>query len=115
MSAHAKELNKKQKAYQEQTQKAAMFTLNKLVAQFYEVFMDNDPADEAVATKRKQVIAKWKMYCLQQKLNDKALPMCDQAIQSVVDKYLAQLNSKPPEPEVKPTLFARLKKKLGIK
>lgn len=115
MSARARNLDKKVKAHQEQIQKAAMFTLNKLVAQFYEVFMENDPADESVSTKRKQVVAKWKMYCLQHGLNEIALPMCDQAIQSVVDKYLAQLNAKTPVPEVKPTFFARLKTKLGIK
>jgi hypothetical protein len=88
MSKTAKEHEKKQNAYQDQTQKAAMFMLNKLVSQFYEVFMENDPEDQIVTNKRKQIVAKWKMYCHQKKLVlEVAIPMADEACKSIVDKY----------------------------
>jgi len=92
MSAKSDAINKKVKNFQEQTQKAAMSMLNKLVSQFYDVFMENDPDSEAVSTIRKQVIAKWKMYCIQKNLvKEVALPMCEEAIKSIVDKYNEQL------------------------
>jgi len=91
MSAKSDAINKKVKTFQEQTQKAAMFTLNKLVAQFYDTFMDNDPDSPEVSVKRKQVIAKWKMYCHTKNLVDIAYPMCEEAIKSIVDKYNEQM------------------------
>lgn len=93
MSKRSKEAADKQDKYQKQVKRQAMQTLNKLVSQFYEVFMDNDPEHELVAQKRKQIVAKWKMYCHQKNLVlEVALPMADEACKSIVDKYNQQLN-----------------------
>lgn len=72
-------------------QRDATRTLTQLVTQFYEVFMANDPHAEEVAVKRKQVSAKWKMYCMRMKLKDESLTLCDENCQSIVNKYNEQL------------------------
>lgn len=91
MSKKAQKQAKQLAQNQLSLQRDATRTLTQLVTQFYEVFMANDPEAEEVAVKRKQVSAKWKMYCMRMKLTEKSLTLCDENCQSIVDKYIEQL------------------------
>lgn len=85
-----KPITRAQRRYQERVQQDAMKVLNSLIQRFYEFFMDNDPESPEVETKKKECIAKWKMYCHTKKLLSQALPLCEENIQKLVDKYKEQ-------------------------
>lgn len=84
-------LTREQRRFKERIEKEAMARLNALVEKFYEFFMENDPESEAVAAKKKELSAKWKMYVHDRRLNKDAAELFDGAAQKVINKYHAQL------------------------
>lgn len=82
-----KKLTREQLRYKERVEKAAMFQLNHFASKFYEFFMENDPESEEVAKKRKELSAKWKMYCHQKGLSKGALELLDSNCQRIIDEY----------------------------
>lgn len=87
----SKPLTREQRRYKERVERDAMVQLNSFVSKFYEFFMDNDPESPEIEAKRKELSAKWKMYCHHKNLSAKALPLCDNNCQSIIDKYKEQL------------------------
>lgn len=86
-----KPMSRQQRRYQERVKEDAVNTLNRLVAKFYEVFMENDPEAPEVAAKKKEVVAKWKMYCNQKQLLPAALTLCEENCNAIIKKYQEQL------------------------
>lgn len=76
-------------------QRRAMDRLNKevgdiiarLVNQWYEFFLDNDPDSEEVKTKQKEVSAKWRMYCKRKHLKAEAFTIVDKSITQLMEEY----------------------------
>lgn len=87
----SKPLTREQRRYKERVEKDAMVQLNSFVSRFYEYFMENDPESPEIEAKRKELSAKWKMYCHHKGLSKAALELCDGNCQSIIDKYKEQL------------------------
>lgn len=86
-----KQLTREQRRYKERIEKEAMLQLNTFVSKFYEFFMDNEPESPLIAEKRKELSAKWKMYCHNKGLSQAAFSLCDNNCQKIVDQYQEQL------------------------
>lgn len=87
----SKPLTRQQRRYKERVEQEAMIQLNSFVSKFYEFFMENDPESPEVEAKKKELSAKWKMYCHHKGLSQKALGLCDESCQTVINKYKEQL------------------------
>lgn len=86
-----KPLTREQRRYKERVEQEAMTQLNSFVSKFYDVFMENDPESPLIEAKKKELSAKWKMYCHHKGLSQKALGLCEENCQKVIDKYNEQL------------------------
>lgn len=91
ISKTSKPLTREQRRYKERVEKDAMIQLNSFVSKFYEFFMENNPESPEIESKRKELSAKWKMYCHHKGLSKSALELCDGNCQSIIDKYKEQL------------------------
>lgn len=110
MSKQAKNAEKQAKDYQDKVRNQATKVLSQLVGQFYEAFNANDPDSEEVAVIRKQVIAKWKVYCMRMNLLEHSLTLCEDNIKSIESKYndLMKPEVKEAVPVVKKPWYKRL-------
>lgn len=86
-----KPLTREQKRYKERIEKEAMSQLNTFVTKFYEFFMDTDPESPLIEAKKKELSAKWKMYCHHKKLSKQALGLCEGNCEAIIEKYKEQL------------------------
>lgn len=87
----SKPLTWEQRRFKERIEKEAMFQLNSFVSKFYEFFMEHEPESEEVKTKQKELSAKWKMYCHNKKLSQKALGLVDDNCQRIISEYKSEL------------------------
>lgn len=86
-----KKLSRKQIRYKERVEKEAMMQLNHFVSKFYEFFMENEPESPEIQAKQKELSAKWKMYVHNKGLSTKALGLCEENCQKIIDQYKEQL------------------------
>jgi len=93
MSKIAKAQEQKQKLQRQRAEAQALLMLNKLVTQFYEFFMNNDPDSPLIAQEQTKIGAKWKMYCVQAKLNKSASGRFDEHCTTIKEKYKETLNA----------------------
>lgn len=84
-------MTREQRRTKERIEKEARTQLDKFLNSFYEFFNENDPDSETVAQKRKELNAKWKMYCHARRLLPAALTALDTQIQVIVDSYKKEL------------------------
>lgn len=112
MSKQAKNAEKQVKDYQNKVRNQATMVLSQLVSQFYEAFNANDPGSSEVSVVRKQVIAKWKVYCIRMKLLENSFSLCEGNIKSIEDKYNEQMKQEVKEiaPVVKTPWYKRILK-----
>ncbi len=90
-----KKLTREQIRYKERIEADARMQLSTFVSRFYEFFMDNDPAGGEIILKRKELSAKWKMYCHQKNLSKSALVLFDDNAQRILDEYKENLKDEP--------------------
>ncbi len=84
-------LTRQQIRFKERMESEAASQLNAFISRYYEFFMDNAPESEEVTKKRKELSAKWKMYCKRKNFMPSALPLFDTAAQKIVDQFNDQL------------------------
>ncbi len=82
-----KPLTREQRRFKDRVESEATLQLNTFISRFYEFFMDNDPESEEVTKKRKELSAKWKMYCGRKNFKAEAFPLFDTAAQKIVDQF----------------------------
>lgn len=70
----------------------------RLVNQFGEFFMDNDPASEEVTEKQKEVNAKWRVYCKNRNLTPEVFGLVDLACNQIREQFNNELNGEPKYP-----------------
>lgn len=95
MEAEAKEiplkpddkLTREQRRARERAGKEVSGIIDRLVTQWYEFFMDNDPDSDEVKQKGEEVSAKWKMYCRRRKLKPEALDIVGKTIAELMEEY----------------------------
>ena len=88
-----------QKRWIERTNQEAQATINSLMTQFLAYFMESqDPEGEAVQNKRKDISAKWRLYCKHKQLGPQVFPMADKYMDQVLADYLKEKES-PTVPE----------------
>lgn len=80
-------LTREQRRARERLNKEAGDMIARLVNQWYEFFLDNDPDGEEVKEKQKEVSAKWRMYCQRRHLKSEILPLIDNSITQLMDEY----------------------------
>jgi len=69
----------------------------RLVNQFYEFFMDADVASDAydIQEKKREVSAKWKMYCKNRSLSAEVLPMVEKTCDEILKQFDEIKNERP--------------------
>jgi hypothetical protein len=82
-----KPLTREQRRARERLNKEAGDMIARLVNQWYEFFLDNDPDSKEVQDKQKEVSAKWRMYCQRRHLKPEILPLIDKSIDKLIDEY----------------------------
>lgn len=58
-----------------------------LTEKFLACFMANDPESDEVTNKAKEVIAKWRVYCANKRLNDRAAGLMEKYCESISKQY----------------------------
>ena len=80
-----------QKRWIERTNQEAQATINSLMTQFLAYFMESpDPEGEAVQNKRKDISAKWRLYCKHKQLGPQVFTMADKYMDQVLADYLKE-------------------------
>lgn len=80
-------LTREQRRARERLNQEVNDLIARLVNQWYEFFLDNDPECEEVKDKRKEVSAKWRMYCQRRGLKPEIHPLIDESIGKLIDEY----------------------------
>lgn len=80
-------LTREQRRVRERLNKEVSELIAKLVNQWYEFFLDNDPDSQVVKDKQKEVSAKWRMYCHRRHLKSEVFPLIDKSITQLMDEY----------------------------
>lgn len=80
-------LTREQRRARERINKEVSDIIDRLVSQWYEVFMNNDPASDVVREKAEEVSAKWKMYCRRRGLKPQALDIVSKSIADLMEEY----------------------------
>lgn len=75
----------------ERVQREANEVFNTLAKQFYDEFIGGDPEGYDVANMKKQVCAKWKMFCKREKLKEEALPLMQEFCENLEKEYKKEL------------------------
>lgn len=88
-------LNRQQKRMVERANEEANAMHKRLVNQFAEFFMDNDPESDDVIQKQKEVNAKWRVYCKTRGLTPEVLGLVDAACNQFREQFNNELNGDP--------------------
>lgn len=80
-------LTRAQRRARERLNNEAGDIIARLVNQWYEFFLDNDPDGQAVKDKQKEVSAKWRMYCQRRHFKPEIFPLIDKSIDKLIDDY----------------------------
>lgn len=62
-------------------------TLAQLVGLWYQFFLQNDPESNEVKNKKKEISAKWRVYCERRHLKAELKGLADKAIDQLMDEY----------------------------
>lgn len=81
------DLTRRQRREMERGNAAAQETYFKLCQIFHNFFMENDPNGIKVKEKQKELSAKWKMYCWNNRLKEEAMTAMDDYCDGVFKKY----------------------------
>lgn len=85
-------LNRQQKRMLERANEQANEMHRRLVNQFCEFFIDNDPASDGVTEKQKEVNAKWRMYCKNKNLTPEVFDIVDKSCKEFREQFNNELN-----------------------
>lgn len=64
----------------------------RLVDQFYEFFLDNTITPALIDSKKKEVAAKWRVYCKQRGLTAEALGLVEKTCDEILEQFNNELN-----------------------
>lgn len=93
-------LTREQKRIMERANAEANAMHKRLVNQFAETFMDNDPNGEDVADKQKEVNAKWRVFCKNRNLLPEVHTLVDLSCNKFREQFNNELNGEVPEEPV---------------
>lgn len=85
-------LNRQQRRIVERANDEANRMHARLVNQFAEFFIDNDPSSDAVIDKQADINAKWRMYCKNRNLLPEVFSLVDQSCNKFREQYLSERN-----------------------
>lgn len=88
-------LTREQKRIMERANAEANAMHKRLVNQFAEVFMDNDPASDLVSDKQREVNAKWRVYCKNRDLTPEVYALVYTACDGIRKQFNQELNGDP--------------------
>lgn len=80
-------LTREQRRARERLNEEVTEMINRLVRQWYQFFINNDPDSEVVKNKQKEVSAKWRMFCRMRHLKVEAFPLVDKSIAGFIEEY----------------------------
>lgn len=87
-------INREQRRARERVHKEISGMIDRLVNQWYEVFLNNDPESAEVKEKAAEVSAKWKMYCRRRGLKPEALNIVSKTIAELMEEYKKEKTEK---------------------
>lgn len=83
-----KQLNRRQKRYQERVSAEAKQAYEQLTKQFLDFFIFSDsPTEEKIVAKMEEISKKWRLYCQRKQLLPNAYPIIDQYMDGVIKQY----------------------------
>lgn len=85
-------LTRQQKRMVERANEEANTMHRRLVNQFCEYFIDNEPHSDEVIEKQREVNAKWRVYCKNRHLTPEVLGLVDQACNEFREQFNNELN-----------------------
>lgn len=88
-------LNRRQQRIVDRANAEANTMHKRLVNQFGEFFIDNDPDSDEVADKQEEVSAKWKMFCKNRGLLPEVLDLVNLSCNQIREQYKTALNGNP--------------------
>lgn len=97
-------LSRQQKRIIERANDEANAMHKRLVNQFAEFFIDNDPEGDEVEAKQKEVNAKWRVFCKNRNLLPEVFGLVDMSCNKFREQFNQELNGTIPEgsPQVNP-------------
>lgn len=88
-------LNRQQKRMVERANNEANAMHKRLVNQFAEFFIDNDPDSDEVDAKQKEVNAKWRVFCKNRNLLPEVFGLVDLSCNKFREQFNSELNGDP--------------------
>lgn len=80
-------LNRQQRRIKERIENEAKETHVRLCQKFFAFFIDNDPNGKEVLEMKKELSAKWKVFCFSRSLNKEALSLVDDYCDNVISQF----------------------------
>lgn len=84
------QLTRDQRRMMDRLNKEVNETLAQLVNLWYQFFLQNDPEGNEVKNKKKEVSAKWRVFCERRHLKSELKGLADKAIDQLMDEYRKQ-------------------------